>query len=109
MIEIVWPPIPLYITFAIVATWSSVLGAELRKDDIGDVEEHGLSFLRKILQWGGVVAGIHLLVYLFLACCKMISAGRYISLSSVVVHLVVVSAVMIFMTFMFTMSFKRTQ
>ena len=56
MIE--WPPIPLYITFAIVATWGSVLGAELRKEDVNPVEERGLSLLRKLLQWSGLGAAI---------------------------------------------------
>lgn len=107
MIE--WPPIPLYIAFAVVATWSSVLGSELRREGIKPVEESGLSFLRKLLQWGGIGAAAHLLSYLFLACCKTLSIGNYFGLLSVVVHILVVSAVLVFMAVMFTVSFKRTQ
>lgn len=107
MIE--WPPIPLYIAFAIVATWSSVLGSELRREDVKPVEERGLSLLRKLLQWGGIGAAVHLLSYLFLACCKTISIGNYPGLLSVVVHILIVFAVLVFMTTMFTVSFKRTQ
>lgn len=77
-----WPPIPLYIAFAIVATWSSVLGAELRKEDVNPVEERGLSLLRKLLQWSGIGAALHLLGYLFLACCKTLSAGHFLNLLS---------------------------
>ncbi len=104
-----WPPIPLYIAFAVVATWSSVLGAELRKDDIDPVEERGLSSLRKLLQWSGFVSATHLLGYLFLACCKAIFAGNYFSLLSVIVHTSIVLAVVIFMSLMFAVSFKRTR
>ena len=104
-----WPPIPLYIAFAVVATWSSVLGAELRREYINPVEERGLSMLRHLLQWGGVVSAVHLLGYLFLACYKAIFAKSFVSLFSIAVHIVVMLAVMTFMTSMFTISFKRTR
>lgn len=104
-----WPPIPLYIAFAIVATWGAVLGAELRKKDINPVEERELSRLRKLLQWSGVGAAVHLLIYLGLAYYKTLSAGHFLSSLSVVMHITIVAAVMVFMTFMFTVSFKRTR
>ena len=104
-----WPPIPLYIAFAIVATWGSVLGAELRKEDINSVEERDLSLLRKLLQWSGVGAAVHLLIYLGIAYCKTLGAEHFLSSLSVVMHITIVAAVMVFMTFMFTVSFKRTR
>lgn len=101
-----WPPIPLYIAFAVVATWTSVLGAELRKEDINPKEQTGLSRLRKILQWGGIASAIHLLAYLLLACCKTISGGHFLSMLSVMWHISIVCAVMYFMTSMFSVSFR---
>lgn len=108
-----WPPTSLYIVFAVVATWSSVLGAELRKEDMKPVESSGLTTLRKILQLSGVGSAIHILVYLFLACyyilADSVTVGNFSKLISVVVHMAIVSAVLFFMTRMFTISFKRTQ
>lgn len=104
-----WPPVPLYITFAVVATWSSVLGAELRKKDIDPKEETGLSTLRKLLQWSGIGSASHLLAYLFFACCKMLFAAHYVGLFSLIMHTLIVIAVMIFMTFMFTVSFRGSR
>ena len=112
MTTIEWPPIPLYIVFAVVATWSSVLGAELRKDNISSTEVKGLSLLRKVLQWSGIGSATHILIYLLLACCNILvccGSPAYARLLSVIVHIAVVIAVLIFMATMFTVSFKRTQ
>lgn len=105
--SIEWPPVPLYIVFAVVATWGSILGAELRKDDINPVEEQGLTFLRKLLQWSGLGSATHLLIYLLLAGWK--TTGHIPSLLSILAHMAIVLAVMVFMTKMFTISFKRSQ
>lgn len=111
--DIEWPPTSLYIVFAVVATWSSVLGAELRKEDMKPVELSGLTTLRKTLQLSGVGAAIHLLAYLFLACCHILShcmtVEQLARLVSVILHIAIVFAVLFFMTRMFTISFKRTQ
>ena len=53
------------------------------------------------------MSAMHLLSYLFLACCKAIFAENYVSLVSVVVHTSIVLAVLAFVTLMFTVSFKR--
>lgn len=105
--SIEWPPIPLYIVFAVVATWSSVLCAELRKDHVDAAEEQGLALLRKLLQWSGLGSATHLLIYLLLAGCK--TTGHILSLLSILAHVAIVLAVMVFMTKMFTISFKRRQ
>lgn len=104
-----WPPIPLYIAFAVVATWSSILGAELRKENVDSVEERGLSRLRKLLQWSGVASAVHLLGYLSLAYWSALSTGDLLGALSVVLHMFIVLAVMMFMTMMFSISFKRTR
>ena len=108
-----WPPTSLYIVFAIVATWSSVLGAELRKDVMKPVELSGLTTLRKTLQFSGVVSAIHILLYLLLACYHILvhcmTVEQFARLISVILHIAIVFAVLFFMTRMFTISFKRTQ